>query len=111
MGVKGKKFDTGYATIKGGEEEGTNYREIAELMTMIGIPMNHSSARNYVIRALQKFAYKISEVHGFIITEDESLRIARDPRFQSYVCEMMHYLEFERRAGVILTLDIPVRVL
>lgn len=102
MGIKGKKFDTGYATIKGGEEEGTNYREIAELMTMIGFPMNHSSARNYVIRGLQKFAYKICDVHGHVLTEEESLRIARDSRFQSFVCEMMHYIEFERQTGKIL---------
>lgn len=93
MGLKGMKFDSGYATIKGGEQEGTNYREIAELMTIVGHPMNHSSARNHVIHALQKFAYRFCESRDKVITEEESLRIARDPRFQSFVCEMMHYAE------------------
>lgn len=102
MGIKGRTFESGYATIKGGEDNGENYRKIAELMSKIGFSMNHSSARNYALRGLQKFAYAIASDMGQKLTENESLRIARDPRFQSFICEMMHYIEFERKTKRIL---------
>ncbi|NDD31357.1 MAG: hypothetical protein EB084_24160, partial [Proteobacteria bacterium] len=50
---KGTKIERGYATV---DSDGVNYREISEVMTEMGWPMNHSSARNYVLRAMRKFA-------------------------------------------------------
>ena len=50
---KGTTVDRGYATVA--TDEGVNYREIADTMTELGFPMNHSSARNYVLRVMRKF--------------------------------------------------------
>ena len=52
-----KKSVTSYATVT--QDEGVNYREIADMMTEIGYKMNHSSARNYVLRVMRKFAEEI----------------------------------------------------
>ena len=51
---RGSKVNRGYATVI--ESEGVNYREIADTMTELGFTMNHSSARNYVLRVMRKFA-------------------------------------------------------
>ena len=60
MMKKGKKFDDGYATV----EDGVNYRDIAETMSEIGFKMNHSSARNHVIRVMKKFADAVNDATG-----------------------------------------------
>ena len=44
----------GHATVT--EDDGVNYREIAEIMTEMGFKMQHSSAHNYVLRVMRKFA-------------------------------------------------------
>jgi hypothetical protein len=91
----GKKFKAGYATVTN-DNGGDNYREIAELMTQIGFPMNHSSARNHVIRAMHKFVLAFCKAQRIEFSEKEQLRIARDPRFQEAICDMMQYLEAEK---------------
>ena len=45
----GKTFDHGYGARS---PEGMGYREIAEKMTESGDKMNHSTARNVLLRAL-----------------------------------------------------------
>lgn len=93
------------------EDDGVNYRDIAETMTILGFPMNHSSARNHVVRVMKKFvaAYAIY-VYGRDVSDDEMMEIAKDPTFQSGVAELLHSVEFQMRnerkrpgAGQILT--------
>ena len=43
-----------YATVD--NQEDSRYRNIASIVTDIGFPMNHSSARNYVLKVMQKLA-------------------------------------------------------
>lgn len=83
----------GYATVTG--DDGVNYREISELVTEMGWPMNHSSARNYVLRAMAKFAAAYADHLGGV-PDVESL--SRSPSFQSFVSDVLHRLEAERRA-------------
>lgn len=92
---KGSKVERGYATIT--DDDGVEYREISEVMTEMGWPMNHSSARNYVLRGMKKFAIAFKdhlELEGEASIDD----IARSPRFQSFVSEVLQRLEAERRS-------------
>lgn len=92
--MNAKHFEIGYATST---DDGVNYREIAEIMSCLGYQMNHSSARNYVIRVMNKFAEKLCEVWN-VSTDDANVsRIAKDPRFQSAIAEMMQCIEANRR--------------
>ncbi len=95
--MNAKQFENGYATLI--DDDGVNYREIAEIMTYMGYQMNHSSARNYVIRIMQKFAAELCDSWDVDADEKEIERIARDPRFQSTIAEIMHCLEANRRVG------------
>ena len=71
----------GYATVS---NIGMDYRQIAKKMTESGHPMNHSSARNYVIRTMHKFAAEVIKMYdpeGSLNRERIDI-ISKDPRFQ-----------------------------
>ncbi len=93
---KGSKFDGGYATI---DENGVNYRDIAETMTHLGYKMNHSSARNYVLRVMRKFVDAIAEKHGVALTSDDANKISKSPLFQSGIYDLLQDLDVHRKIG------------
>lgn len=76
-----------YATVT--FEEGVNYREIAETMTQIGFKMNHSSARNYVLRVMKKFAVAITSEWDIVVPENKMDKIVKSPQFQQAVCSLL----------------------
>ena len=80
-----------YATVA--FEEGVNYREIADMMTEVGFKMNHSSARNYVLRVMRKFAEAIVDSWGVEIDESRLDKIVKSPHFQRAICDMLQDLE------------------
>lgn len=80
-----------YATVA--DEEGVNYREIAEMMSDIGFKMNHSSARNYVLRIMRKFADAITDEWGMEYSDVKKDKIARTPQFQQAICDILQTLE------------------
>lgn len=88
---RGTKVDRGYATVVG--DEGVNYRDIAETMTELGFNMNHSSARNYVIRIMKKFAQEFSAQWGLDLSEKKIDAIAKSPMFQQGISEILHNIE------------------
>lgn len=94
---RGKRVDRGYSTVA--EDEGVNYREIAEIMTVMGFPMNHSSARNHVLRTMKKFCEALVEEWGVEISEDEMMEIIKTPSFQYGIADLLHLAEAERRRG------------
>lgn len=83
-----------YASIT--ESEGVNYRDIAEMMTEIGFSMNHSSARNYVLRVMTKFAKAITKDWGMQISESEIDRISKSPQFQEGICDILQTLDSQK---------------
>ena len=93
MMKKGKRFDNGYATV----DDGVNYRDIADTMTEIGYTMNHSSARNYVLRVMRKFAKAITNQYGIDMTDDKLDVVARSPMFQSGIADLLQDLETVRK--------------
>ena len=84
---KGYKSDKGYATVTS-KYGGLDYRTIAEKMTVEGYKMNHATARNVFLRAMKKLSGSICGMYNI---EDGDLidQIARDPRFQQGMVEIM----------------------
>jgi transposase-like protein len=80
-----------YATVA--LDEGVNYREIADMMTEIGFKMNHSSARNYVLRVMRKFANAITKEWDLDIPESKMDKIVKSPQFQAAICDILQSLE------------------
>lgn len=94
---KGAKVDRGYATVV--EDEGINYREIAETMSDLGFQMNHSSARNYVLRVMRKFVVAFSDQWQLKLSESRIDEIAKSPDFQQGVADVLQKIEIKRRAN------------
>jgi hypothetical protein len=93
---RGTRVDRGYATVA--EDEGVNYREIADTMSEIGFSMNHSSARNYVLRVMRKFAKAFVTSWGIEADEQRIDEIAKNPSFQHGVADLLQVVEAQRRA-------------
>ena len=80
---KGTKFKSGYATVT---NQGLGYREIAEVMTAEGHKMNHATARNYFLRAMEKLAKPMVQ----LMDNDRSVQeVAEDPNFQTAMIEIL----------------------
>lgn len=85
---KGKRFNGGYCSL---EEDGYDFREISEAMAKIGVKMNHSSARNWLIRSMKKFAEAVYEDSD--LTPEQICEISRTPSFQSLMCSCIIEIE------------------
>ena len=83
-----------YATVI--DNEGVNYRDIAEVMTEIGFKMNHSSARNYVLRVMRKFAEALVEQWDIDVPESSMDKIIKSPQFQQGICDVLQTIDAER---------------
>jgi transposase-like protein len=80
-----------YATVA--IDEGVNYREIADMMTEIGFKMNHSSARNYVLRVMRKFADAITKEWDIKMSDERMDKIVKSPQFQQAICDILQTVE------------------
>lgn len=96
MMKKGALIDRGYATVA--DEDGVNYREIAETLTEMGFMMNHSSVRNHVVRMMNRFARALTSAWDIPVSEEELPGIAKSPMFQHGIADLLHQLEAKRRA-------------
>ncbi len=80
----GYKSKFGYAVVDS-SDGCRGYREIAEIMTENGDKMNHSTARNVLLRAMEKIASSICDS----FEGENSREMSQDPRFQSCIQEIV----------------------
>lgn len=85
--LKGSKIDRGYATIQ--EDDGVNYRQIAQQMTEMGFDMNHSSARNYVLRVMKKMAIALVDEWNIPKNKIDIDEVSKSPFFQSGISDVL----------------------
>lgn len=84
---KGFKVENGYATNV--ELGGKSYQQIANSMTDRGFKMNHSTARNIHVNGLVKIVKSVTALHGLQLSEKDIIKIAKDPRFQIGICDII----------------------
>lgn len=86
----GSKFKNGYATVSS-DFGGLEYRVIAQQMTEAGDEISVSTARNLVLRALEKIARELCIMQGVTpdMLDKESKRVSLDPRFQESMASML----------------------
>jgi len=68
---------------------GMDYKTIAEIITNEGYKINHSSARNYVIRGFMKIVKFIAEKYDSKLSDEQIYEIAKSPDFQLSIIEIM----------------------
>jgi hypothetical protein len=77
-----------YATVL--DDGGIDYRTIAETMTSIGWTMNHSSARNHVLRVLRKFVDAYSRAWGITLSDEQAMSIIKSSIFQEGILDVLN---------------------
>ena len=88
MMPKGKKFETGFASVKG---VGMSYHSISAEMCKKGFYMNHSTARNIFIRAMKKLSNSIiSELEA---KDADAKVISKSPMFQEAIRDLIYEIE------------------
>lgn len=80
---KGTKFSSGYATVT---NQGLGYREIAEILTAEGHKMNHATARNHFLRAMEKLAEPMVKLMENSRSAED---LAVDPNFQDAMIDIL----------------------
>jgi hypothetical protein len=68
------------------DDQGFDFRTIADIMTSLGYPMGHSTARSYVNKVMEKMACVFMIANG--ITGDPSI-IAQKIGFQKCIEELI----------------------
>lgn len=73
-----------HATVSDDDDCAT-FREIAEEMTRRGEPMNHSSVRNHVLRALRKFVIEMAKANKVNLNEMQVEMLVNSPDFNDQI--------------------------
>ena len=69
--------------------KGLGYYDIAAKMNNNGVKMNHSTARNIVLRGFCKIVKNISESYGEKYSAEKIKEIAKSPEFQESIITIM----------------------
>lgn len=81
-----------YAVIN----DGIDYRTIATSLSKRGCNMNHSSARNYVLRAMKKIVIGVAKAHNLNLNDSQVTEIAKSQMFQQAVGSLLDKIQGEK---------------
>lgn len=70
-------------------EEGTDFRKIAQIMTMAGYQMNHATARNVLMTSLMNLFKHISNEMSVEINETQIKSILRDQKVHEALSDIL----------------------
>ena len=83
-----------YVTVS--EDDGENYRVIAELMSELGYRMNHSTVHNNIVGIMRKFADALIQYTGADVDPDE---LSRSKEFQMCIANVLQKIESARKSA------------
>ncbi len=89
---KGKKFDNGYCSIAD-IPNAKNYRQISAACRDRGMKIGPSNVRNVLLSAMRKIAQPICISNSVNASEDEVMKIAKNPDFQLSVASLIKEIE------------------
>jgi hypothetical protein len=75
--------------------EGEVYSDIADVMTAMGHPMNHCTARNVVLGVMEKMVTKIAKKNDIKLSSNQVKQVAMSSQFQSAVTTVLDLIESE----------------
>lgn len=75
-----------------------NYRDIAQMMTQLGCPMNHSSCRNYIFRIMKKIIEALAKENGVSVDTSKVDELAKSFAFQTFVGNILQAIEADKRS-------------
>jgi hypothetical protein len=78
-------------------DDGIDYRSISKIMSEAGYKMNHATARNVLMAAMNNFVYKISENVGITLNQEKIETILKDQDIHDSFVDILYkaYEEIE----------------
>ncbi len=80
-----KELKVGYVTLDS-DTGGLDYRAIADIMTIEGKTMGHSTVRNIIMKLMEKFAASLMATNGVVADPAE---VAKGPMFQKMIASYL----------------------
>ena len=74
------------------DADGLDYRMIADVMTVAGTPMGHSTVRNVIMRVMERFAASLMAANGVV---GDPAVVARSTVFQQLIAAYIQDIYFE----------------
>lgn len=90
------KERTGYVTLDA-DTGGLDYRTIADIMTVEGKLMGHSTVRNIIMKTMEKFAAALIAANGIVA---DPACLARGPQFQKLIASYLQEIYSKRQERV-----------
>ena len=87
-----------YATI-GREFDGMDFRNMSQIMCDRGYKMNHATARNVLIHAMEKIASEYNKTMQTKLNKGQIRKLAKNPYFQSGVGAIIQDIYTENSLG------------
>lgn len=88
-----KKQSKKYVSVA--STNGLDYNQISDYMTKRGDTMNHSTARNLVVRSFIKIAENLTKKYGIKLNHEQLLDIAINNNFQESIIDLIKEREKE----------------
>lgn len=76
--------------------KGDVYEEIAEVMTVMGYPMNHTTARNVVNNVMEKIIKVIVKSHNMNVSKIDVKRMSQSPTLHDAMHDIFDCINAKR---------------
>lgn len=82
-----KNYKKKYVTLE--DSDGTNFRELAKIMTNAGYKMNHASSRNILISAIDSMLIEIAKSLEVSLSDEQVKKLRDDQNVHSYLADLL----------------------
>lgn len=84
----GKKASKKYITL----DSGVDFRKIAEKMTELGYQMNHATARNQLMVAMEKLVGDVAKQAGARLTKSQLSALLQNQTVHDAIADILHVI-------------------
>jgi repressor of nif and glnA expression len=78
-------------------ETGTDYRKIAEMMAQAGYRMNHATARNQLLLAMEKLLLDVARQAGTKISKEQLKALLNDQSVHDAIGDILYMIQTNKK--------------
>lgn len=80
-------------------DTGVDYRKIAEMMASAGYQMNHATARNQLMLAMEKLLIDVAKQAGAKLTREHVAALLQDQGVHNALADILHVIHDDKSAN------------
>lgn len=77
-------------------ETGVDYRKIAEMMAEAGYRMNHATARNQLMQAMEKLLLDVAKQAGTKLSKEQVNSLLNDQGVHNAIADILHMIHGDK---------------